>query len=154
MKAGSKVLFWAKWKDPDTGKDWRWKEKRTTEDEMAGWHHRLNGDESEWTLGDGDGQGGLACCSPWGRKESDMTERLSCTELTEDYIQPRRQLLKQLWETAPKRWQGKVSSYVALVNVGEHAIKRVYFLEGVCWSREASASHEKQLSPRRTLVLF
>ena len=48
---------------------------------MAGWHHRLDGRESEWTLGDGEGQGGLACCSSWGRKESDTTERLNWTEL-------------------------------------------------------------------------
>ena len=47
-----------------------------TEDEMAGWHHRLNGRESEWTPGVGDGQGGLACCDSWGHKESDTTERL------------------------------------------------------------------------------
>ena len=47
------------------------------EDEMGGWHHRLNGHESEETPGDNDGQGGLACCSPWGRKESDTTERLN-----------------------------------------------------------------------------
>ena len=53
----------------------------TTEDEMAGWHHWLNGRESEWTPGDGDGQGGLACCDSWGRKESDTTERLNWTEL-------------------------------------------------------------------------
>ena len=54
-----------------------WEEKGTTEDEMAGWHHRLDGREFEWTLGDGDGQGGLACCNSWGRKESDTTERLN-----------------------------------------------------------------------------
>ena len=52
-------------------------EEGTTEDEMAGWHHRLDGRESEWTPGDGDVQGGLACCSPWGRKESDTAERLN-----------------------------------------------------------------------------
>ena len=68
------------WKDPDAGKDWRQPEKGTTEDEMAGWHHRLNGREFEWTLGVGDGQGGLACCSPWGHKELDTTERLNWTE--------------------------------------------------------------------------
>ena len=50
-----------------------------TEDEMVGWHHRLNGHEFEQTLGDGEGQGSLACCSPWGRKESDTTERLNST---------------------------------------------------------------------------
>ena len=56
--------------------DWGQEEKGMTEDEMAGWHHRLNGDEFEQTLGVGDGQGGLACCRPWHRKESDVTEQL------------------------------------------------------------------------------
>ena len=51
-----------------------------TEDEMVGWHHRLDGHEFEQPLGVGDGQGGLACCSPWGRKELNMTEQLNCTE--------------------------------------------------------------------------
>ena len=59
----------------DAGRDWGQEEKGTTE--MAGWHHWLNGRESEWTLGVGDGQGGLACCNSWGRKESDTTERLN-----------------------------------------------------------------------------
>ena len=64
-------------KDPDAGKDWRQEENRTTEDEMVGWHHQLNGHEFEQVLGDGEGQGGLPCCSPWGHKESDMTEQLN-----------------------------------------------------------------------------
>ena len=68
-------------KDSDAGRDWGQEEKGTTEDEMAGWHHRLNGCEFEWTPGDGDGQGGLACCDSWGRKGSDTTERLNWTEL-------------------------------------------------------------------------
>ena len=72
---------WLIWKDSDTRKDWRHEEKGTTEDEIAGWHHRLNGHEFEWTPGAGDGQGGLACWGPWGRKESDRTERLNWTEL-------------------------------------------------------------------------
>ena len=72
---------WLIWKDPDAGKDWRQEEKGTTENEMVGWHHWLNGHEFEWTLGVGDGQGGLACCSPWGRKESDSVEWLNCTKL-------------------------------------------------------------------------
>ena len=63
-------------KDPDAGKDQRW-EKWVTEDEMVGWHHRLNGHEFEQTLGDGEGQGSLVCCSPWGHKELDMTECLN-----------------------------------------------------------------------------
>ena len=57
----------------DAGKDWRQKEKEVAEDEMARWHYWLNGHESEQTLGDSEGNGSLACCSPWGGKESDMT---------------------------------------------------------------------------------
>ena len=70
---------WLIGKDSDAGRDWR-QEKEKTEDEMAGWHHRLNGHESEWTPGVGDGQGGLACCNSWGCKESDMTEWLNWTD--------------------------------------------------------------------------
>ena len=72
---------WLIGKDSDTGRDWGQEEKGTTEDELAGWHHRLDGRESEWTPGVGDGQGGLACCDSWGRKESDTTERLIWTKL-------------------------------------------------------------------------
>ena len=66
---------WLIGKDPDAGKDWR-QEKGTTEDNMIGWYHWFNGHEFEQTLGDGKGQGNLLCCSPWGHKESDMTEWL------------------------------------------------------------------------------
>ena len=62
---------------PDAGEDGRWEEKGTTEDEMAGWHHQLDGHEFEQTPGVGDGQGGLVCCSSWGCKESDTTEQLN-----------------------------------------------------------------------------
>ena len=65
---------WFVGKDPDAGQDWRQEEKGPTEDEMVGWHHQLNGHEFEQALGVDDGQGSLACCSPWGCKESDMTE--------------------------------------------------------------------------------
>jgi len=68
-------------KDSDAGRDGGQEEKGMTEDEMAGWHYRLDGREFEWTLGDGDGQGGLACCDSWDCKESDTTERLNWTEL-------------------------------------------------------------------------
>ena len=67
---------WLIWKDPDAGKDWRREEKGMTEDEMFGWYHLLNGHEVQETPGVGDGQEGLACCSSWGHKESDMTEWL------------------------------------------------------------------------------
>ena len=70
------VKSWFIGKDSDAGRDWRWEEKGMTEDEMGGWHHWLDGREFEWTLEDGDGQGGLACWDSWGRKESDMTEWL------------------------------------------------------------------------------
>ena len=74
------VKNWLIRKDPVAGKDWRPVEKVTTEDEMVGWHHWLTGHESEQALEVGDGWGGLACCSPWGFKESDTTERLNWTE--------------------------------------------------------------------------
>ena len=74
---------WLIGKDPDAGKDWRHEEKGTTEDEMVGWHHRLKVHEFEWTLGVGDGQGSLACCSPWGCKRVgyNWATELNWTEL-------------------------------------------------------------------------
>ena len=71
------VKNWLIWNAPDAVKDWGQEEKGTTEDEMVGWHHRLNGHGFGWTLGVGDGQGGLMCCSPWGLKELYMTEWLN-----------------------------------------------------------------------------
>ena len=87
VKAETPVLWppheksWLIGKDSDAGRDWGQEEKGTTEDEMAGWHHRLDGHEFEWSPGDGHGQGGLVCCDSWGHKESDMTEWLNWTEL-------------------------------------------------------------------------
>ena len=72
---------WLTGKDSDAGRDWGQDKKGMTEDEMAGWHHRLDGHGFGWTLGVGDGQGGLACCASWGRKELDMTEWLNWSEL-------------------------------------------------------------------------
>ena len=74
------VNNWLIGKDPDAGKDWRQEEKGTTEDEMVGWHHWLNGHEFEQVPGVCDGQESLACYSPWGLKESDTTEQLNWTE--------------------------------------------------------------------------
>ena len=87
-KAETPVLWpphaksWLTGKDSDAGREWGQEEKGMTEDEMAGWHHWLDGCESEWTPGDGDGQGGLACCDSWGHKELDRNEWLNWT----DYI--------------------------------------------------------------------
>ena len=74
------VKSWLIGKDSDAGRDWGQEEKGTTDDEMAGWHHWLDGRESGWTPGVGDGQGGLACCDSWSRKESDTTEWLNWTD--------------------------------------------------------------------------
>ena len=86
-KAETPVLWpphtksWLIGKDSDAGKDWGQEEKGATEVEMAGWHHWLDGRESGWTPGVGDGQRGLACCDSWGCKESDTTEWPNWTEL-------------------------------------------------------------------------
>jgi len=86
-KAETPVLWpphaksWLIGKDSDSGRDWGQEEKGTTEDEMAGWHHWLDGCESQSTPGVGDGQGGLACCDSWGREESDTTEQLIWSDL-------------------------------------------------------------------------
>ena len=85
-KAETQVLWpphaksWLIRKDADAGRDSGQEEKGTTEYEMAGWHHWLDGHESGWTPGVGDGQGGLARCDSWGREESDTTERLNWTD--------------------------------------------------------------------------
>ena len=71
---------WLIGKDADAGRNWGQEEKGTTKDELAGWHHRPDGHEFEWTPGVGNGQGGLVCCNSWGLKESDTTERLNWTE--------------------------------------------------------------------------
>ena len=85
-KAATPVLWpphsksWLIGKDSDAGRDWGKEEKGTTEDEMVGWHHRLDAHEFGWTPGDGDGQGGLVCCDSWCHKELDTTEWLNWTE--------------------------------------------------------------------------
>ena len=91
------VKSWLIGKDSDAGRDWGQKEKGTTGDEMVGWHHQLDGPEFGWTPGVGDGQGGLACCDSWGRKESDTTEPLNWTELKEQ--QCSHQLVDFTYET-------------------------------------------------------
>ena len=80
-------------KNPDAGKDWRQEEKGMTEDEMVGWHHQFNGHEFEQALGNSEGQGSLACCSPWGCKESEMTEQLN------NWCQTNSSLLRNIWQS-------------------------------------------------------
>ena len=111
-KAETSVLWpphgksWLIGKDSNAGRDWGQKKKGMTEDEMAGWHHGLDGRESELTPGDGDGQGGLACCNSWGCKELDTTEWLNWTELREDLDSP-------LWSFY--LFSGKISFGISLV---------------------------------------
>ena len=81
---------WLIGKDSDAGRDWRQEENGTTEDEMAGWHHWLDGCESEWTLGVDDGQGGLECWDSWGHNESDTTEWLNWIELNWPWLDKKR----------------------------------------------------------------
>ena len=88
---------WFIWKNPDAGKDWGQEEKGMTEDEMVGWHHWLDGREFEWTPRVGNGQGGLACYSSWGRKESDMTKRLNWTETSRKLCLHIGKWYKTLW---------------------------------------------------------
>ena len=104
---GHLMRSWLIGKGPDAGRDWGQEEKGMAEDEMAGWHHRLNGREFEWTPGAGDGRGGLACCDSWGRKESDTTERLNWTERKEKSMM----ISNILVHTAVLKSVAKISKY-------------------------------------------
>ena len=95
---------WLIWKDSDAWKDWRQVEKRMAEDEMVGWHHWLDGHEFGWTPGGGDGQGGLACCSSWGCKESDMTEQLNWIEFLWEHHYTPFITMKRGWYFAFSPW--------------------------------------------------
>ena len=91
------VKNWLIGKDPDAGRDWG-QEKGTTEDEMAGWHHQLDGHELEWTPGVGDGQGGLACCDSWGcRVGHDWATELKIWKKTADLILPSEKAFRCLY---------------------------------------------------------
>ena len=96
---------WLTGKDPDPGKDWKQQEKRATEGEMVGWHHWLNGHQYEQTLGDSEGQGRLLCCSPWGHKEtqlSDWRTKLLLTTLGE-------KVSSKIW-MGSKEWNQNLNS--------------------------------------------
>ena len=103
-------------KDPDAGGDWKQEEKGTTEDEMVGWHHRLNAHEFEQAPEDGEGQGSLACCSSWSCKESDTAEQLN----TKNKAEP------QAWEEK-KEWK----SFVAVIQSLSHYVK----FHGYVWQK-------------------
>ena len=92
-----RIDFLGKKKKPDAGKDWRQEEKWTTEDEMVGWHRRLDGHEFERVPGVGDGRGSLACCGPWGHKESDKTWRLNWTEMKNISLKSSRKMFMRSW---------------------------------------------------------
>ena len=108
---------WLNGKDSDAGRDWGQEEKGMTEDKMAGCYHWLDGHEFEWTPGVGHGQGGLACCNSWGRKESDMTEQLNWTELNER---------NQRWYKWMERYSMFLSRKINIVKITRppHAIYR------------------------------
>ena len=119
-KAETPVLWpphakgWLIVKDSDAGRVWGQEEKGTTEDEMAGWHHRLDGQEFGWTMGVGGGQGGLACCSSWGHKESDTTEWLNWTDVIFE-------VLEYLQINANTEEMGLASEYLKVAGVERKA---------------------------------
>ena len=131
---------WLIGKESDGGRDWGQEEKWTFEDEMAGWHHWLDGHESEWTLGVGDGQGGLACCNSRGRKESDTTQQLNWTEQhkTEKAMAAHSSTLA--WGIPGTGEPG------GLLSMGSHRV-------GHDWSELAATTYEGPLSPP-TLALI
>ena len=111
------VKSWLIGKDPDAETDLGQEEKRKTEDEMAGLHHWLDGCEFGWTPGVGDGQGILACCNSWGRKELDVTEWLNWTEITRREHSPTHQQkigLKIYWTRPHPSEQDPISTSVSL----------------------------------------
>ena len=117
-KAETPVLWlppaksWLIGKDSDAGRDWGQEEKGTTEDEMAGWHHWLDARESEWTPGVCFGQGGMACCDSWGRKESDTTEQL----IWSDQIRSEASNRRMHWHTTPVLLPGESQGWGSLVD--------------------------------------
>ena len=104
---------WLVGKDPDAWKDWR-QEEEMTQDETVGWHHWLDGHEFEQAPGVGDGQRSLVCCSPWGSKESDTTERLNWTELRSDYLRA----LRRQWQVCMEWEMSQQRSCVHFVGYG------------------------------------
>ena len=113
------VKSWLIGKDSDSRRDWVQEEKGMTEDEMAGWHHWLDGHESEWTLGVGDGQGVLANCNSWGRKESDTTEKLNWTELNWTELN---------WWAKPQHWINLWTKWIWFLPSGTCNLVNIQYL--------------------------
>ena len=142
---------WLIGKDFDAGRDWGQEEKGTTEDEMAGWHHWRNERESKWTPGVGDGQGGLACCDLWGRKESDTTEPLNWTELnwTEGRQLPALWIIQWAYSKSKANkncqiWENRVDlrdSYKEYCCSKERALQ---------WMQQSQANHLARMLQRRS----
>ena len=134
------VKSWLIGKDPDAGKDWGQEEKGVVEDEMVGWYHWLNGRESEWTLGFGDGQGGLVCCNSWGRKKLHRIERLNWTEPASQNIKQNR----KEWDLSPTEEWG----YLPIVCLS------TYELRGVWTRRWLEMNGLVQIKAARMFFLF
>ena len=121
-------------KDSDAGKDWGQEEKGPTEDEMAGWHHWLDGRESQWTPGVGDGQGGLACCNSWNHKESDTTEQLNWTELNcRSFIQFFKMIFHQIFQSNTLNKIRLSSSLLKAKFLQILSFKRIFFFFYPVW---------------------
>ena len=137
------VKNWLIGKDSDARKDWRQEEKGTTEDEMVGWHHRLHGHEFEQALGDAEGQGSLGHCSPWGHKESDMTERLN-------WFSYRISRLINMWPRPTVALVIIFTNFIPLFNATsflEDIWWRIYMMScawGLCCSRKESSCQSRR----------
>ena len=143
---------WLIGKDSDAGRDWGQEETGMTEDEMAWWHHWVDGRESEWTPGVGDGQGSLACCDSWGRKESDTIERLNRTEMNwwcssagkfGTFRQRNIISTKQKW--ACKTWKDMEEAWMYITKGKKPTWKSYCKIStiGTFWKRQNSGDSEK-----------
>ena len=123
------VKNWFFGKDPNAGEDWRQEEKGKTEDEMVRWHHWLNGHEFEQAPGFGDGQGNLACCSPWDHKELDLTERLNWIDLNPVLCDD---LEVGIWEMGGSFKREEIHVYFWLIHIkwqkATHIVKQFFML--------------------------
>ena len=135
---------WFIGKDSDAGRDWGQEEKGMTKDEMAGWHHQYDGHEFGWTLGVGDGQEGLACCNSWGHKESDMTEQLNWTELTDDHLYSSAEFLScvRLFATP---WTAACQASLSITNA--HSLLKLTSIESVMPSNHLILCNPRLLLP-------